>query len=605
MANNEQINEKKFKIRGYRISFCNRCHISLRAVFMAALFFALIATWGYAIVYKQVTGQYLQKSYNVEFGDEDNFAMGFKSGKYKLIQVDSGQFQEPSAFDKLYFKFSHVRYQLDTDIAVDRPPFFQYCDSNRPTWAFSEGGDSSEDACKHFIAESSAMDVGTFQAPNSDNMQWYSNADGKLVDRALYVRIKQHVVEAKDDFCDRLFMRLPRTEQEILGLKCGSSIIPTFSKLKSPSDDSPVNVNGCPVYISRSRIGAAVLLFTGRRWALMSYGEWNYSREKMNNTDFNDAEKEELARIVVDDLAKNLISYGAWFLDFGTEEDILSALPGSSAFKMAPTFFSEVVDKFSSFPTVRGNNPAGLFFYQAANYPPIDRCKYIRTDIGPDPILPHGEVLFECAESGKHKMVWSLSYSDRRLDDSDEEEDEDERVNNTDYVLDDAPPTPLPFILSLGNKCQPAVPEGKNCPPESTCVKRGPFGASQFCICCNNSDIIVPSGLGTGTPVCRPLNLGDVCFPTAGRLCPLGSVCARRGLYEEDYLCCKKTYTLPGWEDSPICTSYIKDRDPCPSTRDADCIDGLTCAQKSTKNATYICCRDTYIPFLRTADVCF
>jgi len=105
------------------------------------------------------------------------------------------------------------------------------------------------------------------------------------------------------------------------------------------------------------------------------------------------------------------------------------------------------------------------------------------------------------------------------------------------------------------------------------------------------------------------LEEGDSCPQTIDRMCQGSLECGKRtgdGADESNYICCKDTWVPFGWT-TDVCVGLLKENDPCPSTLDNDCQGTLECGKRTGGDAdesNYICCEDTYVPLGWTTDVC-
>ncbi len=87
---------------------------------------------------------------------------------------------------------------------------------------------------------------------------------------------------------------------------------------------------------------------------------------------------------------------------------------------------------------------------------------------------------------------------------------------------------------------------------------------------------------------------GDACYYTWDDLCEGDLECGKRSKEDETYVCCKDTYVPFGWI-TDVCGNGLKRGEECPSTRDGDCIGDLECGKRSEDDDTYICCNQTYV----------
>jgi hypothetical protein len=129
------------------------------------------------------------------------------------------------------------------------------------------------------------------------------------------------------------------------------------------------------------------------------------------------------------------------------------------------------------------------------------------------------------------------------------------------------------------------------------CGKRS--NTNETYVCCKET--FVP--FGWTTDLCKQENEGDLCGTTSDDEC-LGSLeCGKRSMNDDTYVCCKETFVPLGWT-TDVCAQNFKEGEECPSTRDDDCEGSLECGKRSKDDETYICCKETYVPFLWTTDVC-
>jgi len=159
--------------------------------------------------------------------------------------------------------------------------------------------------------------------------------------------------------------------------------------------------------------------------------------------------------------------------------------------------------------------------------------------------------------------------------------------------------------LEEGDSCPQTIDQ--MCQGSLECGKRtgGDADESNY-VCCK--DTYVP--FGWTTDVCVGLlKENDPCPSTLDNDCEGNLECGKRTAGDADgsnYICCKDTYVPSGWT-TDVCVGILNENDPCPSTLDNDCEGDLECGKRTAGDAdgsNYICCKDTYVPFGWTTDVC-
>ena len=93
------------------------------------------------------------------------------------------------------------------------------------------------------------------------------------------------------------------------------------------------------------------------------------------------------------------------------------------------------------------------------------------------------------------------------------------------------------------------------------------------------------------------------CEYTWDGLCEGRLACGKRSRSDSTYVCCDEIYFPFGWT-TDVCKGQYQEGDRCPSTIDAGCAGSLECGKHSKSDSTYICCKDSYVPFGWTTDVC-
>jgi hypothetical protein len=172
-------------------------------------------------------------------------------------------------------------------------------------------------------------------------------------------------------------------------------------------------------------------------------------------------------------------------------------------------------------------------------------------------------------------------------------------ANPTAPTTDQLPQESLPSVVvaqNEGDRC--GTTEDAECAGSLKCGKKSYWDETY--VCCK--DTFVP--FGWVTDLCVAQNEGDRCGTTEDAECAGSLECGKRSKSDETYVCCKDTFVPFGWVTDLCVGSVQNEGDRCGTTEDAECAGSLKCGKKSYWDETYVCCKDTFVPFGWVTDLC-
>jgi hypothetical protein len=106
-----------------------------------------------------------------------------------------------------------------------------------------------------------------------------------------------------------------------------------------------------------------------------------------------------------------------------------------------------------------------------------------------------------------------------------------------------------------------------------------------------------------GSEVPPPKSIGEECPSTVDCECGSNLDCGKRNYWDDTYVCCKNSFVPFGWT-TDLCGDREKG-ESCGTTEDLECVGNLECGKKDYWNEDkYICCEETFVPLGWTTDLC-